>query len=87
MEPEETPVIVKDSAAPAQLMTALRSLLLAAGAYAVGRGWVDDGLVQAAVPVLLIVGPLIWSQFSTRKKQAQLVTLANRVPDSVAKVV
>lgn len=87
MEPEETPVVVKDSAAPAQFMTALRSLLLALGSYAVGRGWIDDGLLQAIIPVALVVGPVLWAQFSTRKKQAQLVTLANRVPDNVAKVV
>lgn len=87
MEPEETPVVVKESAVPAQTLTAFRSLLLALGSYAVGRGWIDDGILQALVPVVLIVGPLLWSQLATRKKQAQLVTLAQRVPDSVAKVV
>ena len=51
-----------------QLTSALRQLLIATGAYMAGRGWIDEGIAAALVPVLLIAGPMLWSQLKIRKR-------------------
>lgn len=86
MEPVDTPIVVHESAVPTQLMAALRQALIALGGYLVGKGWLTDELAQAVIPVVLLVGPVIWSQFRVRSGQAKLVTAAAAAPDSVAQV-
>lgn len=86
MEPTDTPIIVSESAVPTQVMAALRQLLVAAGGYLVGRGWLTGELVEALVPALLLLVPFAWSQLKVRRVQAKLVTAASAAPDSVAQV-
>lgn len=81
------PITIGESAVPAQTNSAIRAFLIALGGYMAGKGWIDSGLAAAAVPVLMIVGPAIWAQFSVRRSHAQRVALADAAPDSVAKVV
>lgn len=86
MQTTDMPITVNASAAPDQLAAALRALLVAAGGFMAGKGWIDSDVATAAVPVILIVGPLIWAQVSARYFHAQRVVLANAVPDAVATV-
>lgn len=84
--PVETPVSVPASAIPEQLASALRTLLAALGGYAVAKGWLTADVAAALVPVVLIGLPLLWSQFKVRRSNAKMRTMADRLPDWVAKV-
>lgn len=86
-DPVATPITVSASALPAQAQTSLRAALIALGGWLVGRGYISNDLLQAIVPIALIVGPAVWGLLKARSNNAKLQTLANHVPDSVAKVV
>lgn len=83
---EPTPVIVPASAVPDQVQSTIRTAVIALGGYIAGKGLIDSELVGILVPAILVLGPWLWSQFSILRKQAKAVTMANRLPDSVAQV-
>ncbi len=56
------------SAIPEQLASTLRAFLIALGAYLAGKGWIDEGLASAAVPLVLVGGPYIWNQIKIRNR-------------------
>ncbi len=66
------PFTAPPSAVPDQLASALRQLLVAVGAYGAGKGWFDASIAAAAVPVIMIVGPMLWSQLRVRAQVAKL---------------
>lgn len=86
-DPNSTPIMVNPSPGPDQLASAVRSLLIAVGAYGAGKGWFDASLWAALVPVLMIVGPVVWAQLKVRSSKAKMVTVAEAAPDQVAQVV
>lgn len=71
MSNPDTPVPA--SAAPDQLASALRALLIALGGYVAGKGWLDASIITAAIPVIMIVGPTIWAQLKARSMHNKLV--------------
>jgi len=73
------------SAAAAQLGGALRQLLIAGGAFAAGKGWIDQNLQSALVSILLVVGPMLWSQFIILRGHADKKVMADALPDNIAK--
>lgn len=81
-----TPIVVPASALPAQVTSGIRSALVAAGAYAVGKGWIDESTAGAIVTVGLVIVPLVWSQLSARRNHARQVTMASQLPNRVAQV-
>ena len=84
----QKPVEVSPSATGDQLSSALRSLLVAAGAYASGMGWIPADVAGALVTVIWLGVPFVWGQIKVRTRHDQLLTVAAdpRVPDSVARV-
>jgi hypothetical protein len=42
------------------LLSVLRSILIAVGAYAVGKGWLTESVVAEAVPALIVVLTAAW---------------------------
>lgn len=81
-----TPLTIPASPVPEQLTAAVRTLLAALGGYAVARGWLAADVVAAIVPVVLIGGPLLWSQFRVLRGNAAMRAMADKLPDSVATV-
>lgn len=79
-------ITVNASAIPALAASNLRVILIAFGAYAVGKGWFTQDLWTQAVPILMILAPWVWGQiqgFITHTKLAS-VAADPRVPASVA---
>lgn len=83
-ELETPPVVVSASGASDQLASGFRSLIVALGAYGVGKGWFDGELVAAVVPFLMIVGPIAWGQLKARAMHRRAVTMASALPDRLA---
>ncbi len=69
---------------PDQAGAAIRTLLVAVGGFMAGKGWIDANIVAATVPVVMIIGPGIWSQIKARTHSQQMKGLAldPRVPDA-----
>lgn len=80
----EDQIIVSRSALLEQLGGVARAALFTAGGWMVSRGWLDDGLVQALVPFLMIAGPLLWQQVRIRSMKTVAAKLADKLPDAVA---
>ena len=80
------PIKVTESAMPAQLMSLVRDALLAATAWAVGKGYID----QATGTQLGIIGmglaTVARRQFVTHMAHKKTVMLAAAVPNSIAVV-
>ena len=80
----EPQIVVNESPIPDNIATALRSIAIAVGAWAVGKGYLEEDIASALGTVLLVLVPFVWSQIKTYKRSNQLATLAERAPDSVA---
>lgn len=50
-----------------QLAAAVRQIVLVAGGWAVGKGYLESDTVAAIATVAVIAVPLIWGQIKTRK--------------------
>lgn len=57
-----------DNPTPEQLASTLRAFLIALGGYLAGKGWIDEGLASAAVPLILVVVPYAYNQWKIRKR-------------------
>jgi hypothetical protein len=44
----------------AQVLSALRSVLIALGAYAVGKGLIGQGVVDQIVPAVIVLATATW---------------------------
>jgi hypothetical protein len=84
--PVDKPISVNESALPDQAGAAIRTLLVAVGGYMAGKGWIDANIVAALVPVIMIVGPLVWGQLRVLRTHAERVTMADAAPSTVANV-
>ena len=69
-----------------QLWSAARTIAVAGGTFALGRGWIE----QDTAVLLGAVGVTLWGviagQLKTWERSRKLVTLAQAVPDAVALV-
>ncbi|MDP3853139.1 hypothetical protein [Phenylobacterium sp.] len=81
-----TPISVRESPAVDQIMAAVRQVLVALGGFAVGKGWVDESTASAVTGLVLVVGPIVWSQIAVRGRHAKLVVTAEAAPNAVATV-
>ncbi len=57
---------------PAATMAMVRIVIVAAGSYAVGRGWVDEGSVEQIATLVITVGTGLWGLYKTFKRQKQI---------------
>lgn len=83
----DTPIIVTDNTLEGQVATLLRYLVAAAGAFALGKGWIDDATLQALTALVTIAGPMAYGIWKTYTAKAKLITTAQAAPESVAQVV
>lgn len=84
---QDAPIIVSDNTLEGQIATLLRYLVAAAGAFALGKGWIDDATLQALTGLVTIAVPMaygIWVQYKNKQK---LIATAQFAPDDVAQVV
>lgn len=84
--PVDSPIVVNPNPLPAQALVAVRSLLILAGGIAVGRGWLTNEQLSILVGAILVLGPIIYQQFASRRNTAKLATLAEAAPNTVAVV-
>lgn len=84
--PVDQPVTVPASAIPEGALTLARYALVSLGGVFVSKGWLSDSDLNALVGALLIIVPTIYGIVKTKRNQAVQVTLARKLPDSVAQV-
>lgn len=79
---------VTDSTIATQLAALGRYLLTAGGAFALGKGWVDDDTLQFLTGLLTVAAPAAWGIYRAYANKRRLIDVAQdaRVPDSVARV-
>ena len=75
--------VTTNSAAPTAL-TGIQYAVAALGGYAVGKGWLVQGDVEAITAIIGIVVPAAIGVYKAWKNNEQKKTLADYVPDSVA---
>jgi hypothetical protein len=80
---DPAPIVVADPAG-AQIASASRTLLIAIGAYAAGKGWVNSDLINAAIPLVIIIASGIWGQLAVLRIHAKAKKLADLLPNQVA---
>lgn len=74
---EEQDVVVRESPALEQFTAALRQIMLAAGGWAVGRGYLQGDTLVAIGTVATLIGPFLYGQFKQWNNHTKLVTLAS----------
>lgn len=78
------PIVVNESPIPDNIMAGMRQILLAAGAWAAGRGYLEGDTATALATILLVIVPFAYGQYKTWVRGGQLAFLARRAPDKVA---
>lgn len=54
--------------AKAQILSAVRSTLIALGAYAVGKGLVGQAVVDQIVPAVIVLATAVWGVLDKKQK-------------------
>lgn len=81
------PIIVTDNTLEGQISTLLRYVVAAGGAFALGKGWIDDATLQALTALATVALPMAWGIFKTYQAKQRLIQTAQFAPDSVAQVI
>jgi hypothetical protein len=84
-EPEK-PIVVDESPVPSQLREGFRDWLKVIGTALATVGIYNFSWWQSAGGLILLMGPILWSQWSTRRRSKALAAMAQMLPDSLAKV-
>lgn len=84
---EQTPIIVTDNTLEGQASTLLRYLLASGGAFALGKGWIDDATLQFLTALVTVALPMGWGIWRTYTAKQKLIQTAQFAPDSVAQVI
>ena len=63
----------------------MRAALIALGAYLVGKGVIDEGAAGAIVSVGLVIAPILWAQFTAWNAHKKQATMAQALPDQIAR--
>ena len=66
-----------DDASKQALLSAIRSILIAAGSMLAAKGYMDDGTVQSTVGAVMVILPVIWGIWD--KYRAEQKTKAREV--------
>ncbi|TCD04284.1 hypothetical protein EYB45_08540 [Erythrobacteraceae bacterium CFH 75059] len=85
-DPITPPIHVPASSLGEQITTLLRYVVTAVGGYALGRGWIDDDLLQMLIALVTIAVPSALGIYRTWRNQRKLRTVAEMVPNSIAVV-
>ena len=84
---QDAPIIVSDNSLEGQIGTLARYLIAAAGAFALGKGWIDDETLQALTALATVAAPMAWGIYRTYTAKQKLIATAQFAPDDVAQVV
>lgn len=84
---EQTPIIVTDNSLEGQIGTLLRYLVAAGGAFALGKGWIDDATLQALTALVTVAVPMAWGIWRTYTAKQKLIQTAQFVPNDIAQVI
>ena len=84
---EQTPIIVTDNSLEGQIGTLLRYLVAAGGAFALGKGWIDDATLQFLTALVTVAVPMAWGMWRTYSAKNKLITVTGPAPDSVGQLV
>lgn len=84
---QDAPIIVSDNTLEGQIGTLARYLVAAAGAFALGKGWIDDATLQALTALVTVAAPMAWGIYRTYTAKQKLIATAQFAPDDVAQVV
>lgn len=88
---EETvpePIEVHASPVPDQTWSAVRSVLMAVTAFALGRHWLEGDTATLIGALVGVIGPFVIGQFKIRRRAVEMAQIASHpeVPDDVARV-
>lgn len=81
-----TPIVVNPSPVVSQVWIAVRDILKIGGGVLVAKGIVTDGQLETLLGAVLVLGPVIWSQYRARRDRAKEVVLAEAAPNTVGVV-
>jgi len=76
-------ITLPQSPVPAQLSSGVRDFLKIIGTAFATKGVYDGSVSETGIGLLLLIGPIIWSQFSARFKHRKMVAAAKADPGQV----
>lgn len=80
----DTPVVVNPDQTTAQLGLMIRYVLTSIGGYLVGKGWIEGDVLEVAINIAVVVGPIAYASYISHKKKQDLLKVAVAAPDEVA---
>jgi hypothetical protein len=80
------PIIIDPNSIPGQLWALFRYLLTAVGSFALGRGYIDDALLQFLTALFTVAAPTAYGIYKTWANRKKLVKVGEAAPDTVAVV-
>ncbi len=79
-------IVIPSNPTTAQLGALIRQLLVALGTYAVAKGWLSGPIMEALIPIVMLVGAVVWAQVRVIVEHKKKVLMAEALPDSTAQV-
>jgi hypothetical protein len=83
----DEPITVTDAPLDGQITTLVRYAVSALGAFAIGKGWIDDAGLQLATALVTIVLPTAFGLYKTWTAKKQAIALADAAPDFLARLI
>lgn len=80
------PIEISDSTTATQIATLARYVVTTLGGYALGKGWIEEDLLQMLVALVAVVAPSAYGIYKSYVHKRQLITVASAAPDNVAVV-
>jgi uncharacterized membrane protein len=77
-------IVVSRSALLEQIGGLIRALLFWLGGFAVAKGWLNDGVMQALIPIAMTLGAILWQQLRIRYLKTVSTKLADMLPNERA---
>jgi hypothetical protein len=84
---EQTPIIVTDNTLEGQVSTLLRYLLASGGAFALGKGWIDDATLQFLTALVTVALPMGWGLWKTYQSKKTNIIAGLYAPNDIVQVV
>lgn len=74
------PIVVNDSAVPAQIGVTVRQVMLLLGGWAVGKGYLDNDTLATLTTLSVLIVPLVWGQWQRWNDHREKRALAISAP-------
>lgn len=81
------PITVTDNTLEGQIATFARYLLTSVGGFALGKGWIDNDVLQLLTGLATVAAPTAYGIYKTYTSKQRLIAVAEAAPNSVATVV